>query len=67
MMKLAAARVNCGLSQQEVANELGVTRTTVGNWEHGRTAMSLLGRKTLAKLYEMDMEDIEFPKVEKAE
>ena len=33
-MKLAAARVNCGLSQQEVANELGVTRTTVGNWEH---------------------------------
>ncbi len=67
MMKLAAARVNCGLSQQEVANELGVTRTTVGNWEHGRTAMSLLVRKTLAKLYKMDMEDIEFPKVEKSE
>ena len=46
-MKLAAARVNCGLSQQEVADELGVTRTTVGNWEHGRTAMSHLVKKHL--------------------
>ena len=66
-MKLAAARVNCGLSQQEVADELGVTRTTVGNWEHGRTAMSHLVKNTLAKLYEMDIEDIEFPTVIRSE
>lgn len=38
MMKisLAAARVNARLTQQEAADRIGVTRTTISNWERGQ-------------------------------
>lgn len=33
---LAAARVNAGLTQEQLAEKLGVTRKSVQNWELGR-------------------------------
>ena len=34
---LKAARINRGLTQEEVAKELNVTKKTVGSWEMGKT------------------------------
>ena len=34
---LKAARINRGLTQEDVAKELNVTKKTVGSWEMGKT------------------------------
>lgn len=39
--KLLALRKRSGMSQQEVAVAIGVTRQTVSNWEQGQGAPSL--------------------------
>lgn len=36
---LAAARVNAGLTQTDVAKAMRVSKATVGNWESGKTEM----------------------------
>ena len=36
---MAAARVNKGLTQEELAAQLGVTRNTYNSWETGRAEM----------------------------
>ena len=35
-IRLSAVRVNAGLSQQDIADKMGVSRITVGNWESGK-------------------------------
>lgn len=37
-ISLTAARVNANLTQLELAELLGVHRTTVHNWENGKTS-----------------------------
>ena len=34
---LEAARVNAGLTQKDVADKMGVNRTTIMSWESGKT------------------------------
>ena len=36
-ISLRAARVNADLTQQEVADKIGVSKHTIINWERGRT------------------------------
>ena len=36
-IRLAAARVNAGLSQEDMAESMKVSRITVANWENGKT------------------------------
>ena len=38
-LSLAAARVNAGLTQQEMADKMGVARSTVIDWESGKREM----------------------------
>lgn len=38
-ISLEAARVDAGMTQQELAERLGVTRKTVRNWEKGKHAI----------------------------
>lgn len=33
---LAAARVNAGMTQEDVANAMGVSKATILNWETGK-------------------------------
>lgn len=35
---LEACRVNANLKQRDLADKLGVSRATIGNWEKGKTS-----------------------------
>lgn len=39
-IRLSAVRVNAGLSQEELANRMHVSRATIINWESNRVKMS---------------------------
>ena len=47
---LEAARVNAHLTQKELAEILGVSNTTVVNWEKGKTEPSLSQLKKISEL-----------------
>ena len=49
--RLREARSNCGLTQQQVADELNIQRTAVVNIESGQRAVSTLELTKLARLY----------------
>lgn len=36
---LAAARVNAGMTQEDVAKEMQVSKNTIVNWENGKVEM----------------------------
>lgn len=56
--KLLALRKRSGMSQQEVAVAIGVTRQTVSNWEQGQGAPSLDKAAELARLYGVTLDDL---------
>lgn len=51
--RLRAAREDAGLSQQDVANKLGVYQSTVAFMENGRRDVSALELAQLARLFGM--------------
>lgn len=55
---LKAARVNAGLTQKELAKELGVTNTTVNSWENGDTEPSLSQLREISRLSGIPMDFI---------
>lgn len=58
---LAAARVNAGYSQDEVARELSVSKSSIVNWEKGRTTPPPLYMKALLDLYKISADNIFLP------
>ncbi|MBQ6626511.1 MAG: helix-turn-helix transcriptional regulator [Ruminococcus sp.] len=56
--KIRLCRKNCGLSQQQVANALGIDRTTVGGYESGRRQVKLTTITKLAHIFRVDVSDI---------
>lgn len=60
-MSLEALRVNNGMTQQDVADRLGVSRFTVMKWENGKVEPKELVIYALAKLYGVDLDDIKIP------
>lgn len=59
---LKAARVNVGLTQKEVADRIGVSETTIFNWENGKSRITFEGLVMLANLYKMGVDDFLLPK-----
>lgn len=59
---LEAARVNRSMTQEDVANALGVTRCSIINWERGKTVIPADRLMELLALYETPMEYIILPK-----
>lgn len=60
---LAAARVNAGMKQKDVAKIVGVTPITLGNWEKGVTCPGISTAQQLADLYGLTTDDIFFAKM----
>ena len=57
---LKAARVNAGLTQDEVARSIKKSKNTVVSYEKGRSVPDIEIGKALAKLYGMSVDDIIF-------
>lgn len=55
---LKAARINKGLTQEDVAKELNVTKKTVGSWEMGKTMPKLDKIERLCSLLGCGYDDI---------
>lgn len=56
--KLFALRKRKGMSQQEVADAVGVSRQTVSNWELGQGSPALDKAAELARLYGVTIDDL---------
>ena len=60
-ISLAAARVNAGLTQDNVASALHVGKQTVVSWEKGKTEPSISQAKKLEEIYKMPLDYIFLP------
>lgn len=52
------ARKKCGLSQEEVAERLGVSRQTISKWELDETLPDICQSKRLANLYGLSLDEL---------
>lgn len=52
------ARKKSGLSQEEVAEKLGISRQTVSKWETGETLPDIRQSKRLAVLYHLSLDEL---------
>ena len=55
---LFQARKKVGLSQETVAEKLGVSRQTVSKWETDETVPDIYQAKKLAKLYKLTLDEL---------
>ena len=58
---LEAARINAGLSQDDVAREMGVSRATILAWEKGKTEPRISQGRKLSLLYGIPLDNISIP------
>lgn len=57
--KIGELREKQGLTQRQIAMELGVTETTVANWERGRSGLDWIDRlNRLCKLLECNLDEL---------
>lgn len=52
------ARKRSGLSQEEVAEKLGVSRQTISKWELGETLPDIQQSKRLSNLYHLTLDEL---------
>lgn len=57
-ISLAAARVNANMTQQQAADAVGVDRTTIVNYEKGRTIPDALTLCKLSSIYKIPIGNI---------
>ncbi len=55
---LAIQRKARGLTQQEVANKLGISNKTLSSWESGRSYPDILTLPALAEIYGVTVDEI---------
>lgn len=60
-ISLAAARVNAGLRQEDVAEKMHVSKVTIVNWEKGKIIPSFANMHMLASIYQIPEDNIFLP------
>lgn len=60
-ISLAAARVNKGLTQEEVAKLMSVSKQTIINWEKGRVVIGIPEVEMLSRIYKIPKDNIFLP------
>lgn len=59
-ISIAAARINAGLTQKEVCKTLNISKTTLVNYEKGRTVPDVIMGQKLADLYKIPIDNLKF-------
>lgn len=59
-LTLKAARVNVGLTQEDVARILKKSKNTIVNYENGKSSPDIETGKALASLYGLSVNDLIF-------
>lgn len=60
-ISLAAARVNAGMTQDEVSKFMKVSKNTVVAWEKGTSEPKISQAKELSELYNIPLDNIFLP------
>lgn len=58
---LPGARVNAGLTQDQVAQSLQVSRATVNSWEKGKSRVNTTTLMALSQIYHVNVDDFILP------
>lgn len=58
---LEAARVNAGFTQEQVAEKMGLNRSTIISWEKGRKVLKIWELDALCRIYGLTRDDIFLP------
>lgn len=56
--KLLSLRKKEGLSQESLAEKLGVTRQTISNWESGQTSPDLLQAGKISGIFKISLDEL---------
>ena len=56
--KLRAARAKCGLTQEQAADMLYVTRQTVSNWENEKSYPDIVSIVRISELYNVSLDEL---------
>lgn len=59
-LTLKAARINAGYTQDRAAKALGVSVSSIQNWELNRVSPRLKEYVQMCKLYSVSLDDIDF-------
>lgn len=57
-ISMAAARINKGLTQEQSAKALHVSKKTIWSWENGKTVPKLDKINAICSLYDVTYDDI---------
>lgn len=60
-ISLAAARVNAGLTQEDVAKKMKISKNTLVNWEKGKAEPTVSQGRKLSVLYKIPLDNIFLP------
>ena len=60
-ISLAAARVNAGMTQEEVAKRMHISKQTICNWEKGKAEPSITQARELSEMYGLGLDYIFLP------
>ncbi len=56
--KLKEARTNAGLTQEQVAEKIMVSRQTISNWENGKSLPDIVSIIKLSDLYQISLDEL---------
>lgn len=56
--KLKEARTNAGLTQEQVAGKIMVSRQTISNWENGKSLPDIISVIRLSDLYQISLDEL---------
>lgn len=62
-ISLAAARVNAGMTQQDVAEKMHISKQTIVNWEKGKIRPKPAQFEMMSRLYGMPVDNIFLPSI----
>lgn len=56
--KIKGARVSCGLTQEQAAEKLMVSRQTISNWENGKSLPDIVSVMNMSDLYQISLDTL---------